>query len=83
MASVLIVVLDTSNRVYCMATLIVCTVQCSALLSSYWNDARTVPASDTNLTSHNSFVSSSGMSIGIIRRCREHFDLFAQQNLVG
>jgi hypothetical protein len=30
MASVLIVVLDTSNRVYCIATLIVCTVQCSA-----------------------------------------------------
>jgi hypothetical protein len=30
MAIVLIVVLDTSNRVYCIATLIVCTVQCSA-----------------------------------------------------
>ena len=29
------VVLDTSNRVYCIATLIVCRVQCSAARSTY------------------------------------------------
>jgi hypothetical protein len=40
MASVLIVVLDTSNRVYCIATLIVCTVQCSAMVCSAAVDMR-------------------------------------------
>jgi hypothetical protein len=69
MASVLIVVLDTSNRVYCIATLIVCTVQCSALASLIgqyaffiWSKASYVYALIYNTTLNANCTISIGMS---------------------